>query len=598
MQPADRRGPRLRGRRRRLLRRPLATRRTARCPASGWTTCAPAETPRPTSAKRDPRDFALWKGAKPGEPVLGDAVGPGPARLAPGVLGDGHQVPGRRRSTSTAAASTWSSRTTRTSSPSPRAAGDGFARYWLHNGLVGVAGEKMSKSLGNSLLVDAMVTQVRPVELRYYLGQAHYRSGIEYSAGGAGRGGRRLPPDRGLRHPGGGDQPAGRRPGRRPGLPASFAAALDDDLAVPQALAVVHDTVRDGNNALAAGDTAAALGRAGATSGPCSAVLGLDPLSEPWASAGPGDDLHAVVDALVTVALDAAAGRPRAQGLRGRRRDPGRPAGGRHPRRGHPAGTALGAEAVSGGAEADRPGPGGAGGPSPASRGPAPAATASGSSRARARPRPPQLRPGHPAQRRAAAKAAGARPRRAVPRGSRPDRARIVTRPERRRGPTGPCRDRGGRVPDRGSRAADRARGAGDAPEVVAGRNAVLESLRARVPATALLRRAPGLDSDQRINEAIRLAADTGHPGGRGGPRRTGPADRRRGAPGPRPAGPPLRLRPPRRPAAACPGPRRATADRGARRRLPTRATSARSSARRGVRRPRRARAGAGAART
>src|SRR6266446_333702 len=63
-----------------------------------------------------------------------------------------------------------------------RAAGDGFARYWMHNGLVGVAGEKMSKSLGNSLLVDVMITQVRPAELRYYLGQAHYRSEIEYSA--------------------------------------------------------------------------------------------------------------------------------------------------------------------------------------------------------------------------------------------------------------------------------------------------------------------------------------------------------------------------------------------------------------------------------
>ncbi len=61
------------------------------------------------------------------------------------------------------------------------AAGDGFARYWMHNGLVRIRTEKMSKSLGNSLLVDAMVTKVRPAELRYYLGQAHYRSDIEYS---------------------------------------------------------------------------------------------------------------------------------------------------------------------------------------------------------------------------------------------------------------------------------------------------------------------------------------------------------------------------------------------------------------------------------
>ena len=62
-----------------------------------------------------------------------------------------------------------------------RAAGDGFARYWLHNGLLGLAGEKMSKSGGNSLLVTDVLRRVRPAELRYYLVQAHYRSLLEYS---------------------------------------------------------------------------------------------------------------------------------------------------------------------------------------------------------------------------------------------------------------------------------------------------------------------------------------------------------------------------------------------------------------------------------
>src|SRR5581483_4221809 len=116
------------------------------------------------------------------------------------------------------------------------AAGDGFARYWMHNGIVGVAGEKMSKSLGNSLLVEAMVTQVRPVELRYYLGQAHYRSGIEYSTEAL-------------------DEAVaaaadGREDADAPALtlaPAAFADALDDDLGIPQALAVLHETVRAGN---------------------------------------------------------------------------------------------------------------------------------------------------------------------------------------------------------------------------------------------------------------------------------------------------------------------------------------------------------------
>ena len=74
-----------------------------------------------------------------------------------------------------------------------------------------------------------------------------------------------------------------------------------------------------------------------------------------------------------------------------------------------------------------------------------------------------------------------------------------------------PRADRDSRPAERGGRAADRARGAGDAPEVVAGRNAVLESLRARVPATALYA-GPRDGSDPRFNEAIRLAADVGIP--------------------------------------------------------------------------------------
>jgi cysteinyl-tRNA synthetase len=186
-----------------------------------------------------------------------------------------------------------------------RAAGDGFARYWMHNGLVGVAGEKMSKSLGNSLLVDAMVTQVRPVELRYYLGQAHYRSNIEYSPEAldeAVTAYRRIEGfvARAVELTGDTQDPAA---AGRDAIPPAFTAALDNDLGVPQALAVVHETIRDGNNALAAGDEmalAAALTQVRAMLG----VLGLDPLAREWATAGADHDLRAVVDALVSAALD------------------------------------------------------------------------------------------------------------------------------------------------------------------------------------------------------------------------------------------------------------------------------------------------------
>jgi cysteinyl-tRNA synthetase len=185
------------------------------------------------------------------------------------------------------------------------AAGDGFARYWVHNGLVGLAGEKMSKSLGNSLLVEAMVTQVRPVELRYYLGQPHYRSSIEYSSAALEEAVTAYRRIEGFVTratelvEGKAPEPAD---AAESALPAAFKAALDDDLAVPQALAVVHDRMREGNNALASGDSLAvreALYPVRAMLG----VLGLDPLSSQWAGGG-DQDLHDVVDALVKVALE------------------------------------------------------------------------------------------------------------------------------------------------------------------------------------------------------------------------------------------------------------------------------------------------------
>src|ERR1039458_5973491 len=249
-------------------------------------------------AKRDPRDFALWKGAKPGEPAWDTPWGAGRpgwhlecSAMATKYLGPTFDIHGGGLDLIFPHHENEIAQS--------RAAGDGFAQYWLHNGLVGVPGEKMSKSLGNSLLVDAMVTQGRPVELRYYLGQAHYRSGIEYSPEALDEA---VAAYRRIENFVTRAAEVSPQAGAGAGLPAAFRAAMDDDLAVPQALAVVHETVRVGNNALAAGDNAAAgaaLGEVRAMLG----VLGLDPLSDPWMSAGPGDDLHAVVGALVTVAL-------------------------------------------------------------------------------------------------------------------------------------------------------------------------------------------------------------------------------------------------------------------------------------------------------
>jgi cysteinyl-tRNA synthetase len=266
------------------------------------------------NSKRDPRDFALWKGRKPGEPAWETPWGEGRpgwhlecSAMATKYLGTTFDIHGGgidlifpHHENELAQSS---------------AAGDGFARYWMHNGLVRTGTVKMSKSLGNSLLVDLMVAKVRPAELRYYLGQAHYRSDIEYSEHAldeAVAAYRRIEGFVTRAIEVAGTHPAGRSTEALPGastglpsassLPTAFAAALDDDFAVPQALAVVHEAVREGNTALAVGDHAGATKQAESVLAML-AVLGLDPFAPPFTASG-GSDLTAVVDALVQVALD------------------------------------------------------------------------------------------------------------------------------------------------------------------------------------------------------------------------------------------------------------------------------------------------------
>jgi cysteinyl-tRNA synthetase len=256
-------------------------------------------------AKRDPRDFALWKGAKPGEPAWETPWGPGRpgwhlecSAMSTKYLGETFDLHGGGLDLLFPHHENELAQS--------RAAGDGFARYWLHNGLVRIGGEKMSKSLGNSLLVDNMITTVRPAELRYYLGQAHYRSEIDYTPEALAEAAAAYRRVEGFAIRAAEVTPdAGNRPGLAPdgtGLPAAFAAAMDDDLSVPQALAVVHEAVREGNGALAAGDAAGAAKHLAEVRAML-AVLGLDPLAPPW-SGGVDGGLRAVVDALVSVALE------------------------------------------------------------------------------------------------------------------------------------------------------------------------------------------------------------------------------------------------------------------------------------------------------
>ena len=235
-------------------------------------------------AKRDPRDFTLWKAAKPGEPSWETPWGPGRpgwhlecSAMSTKYLGSSFDIHGGGMDLIFPHHENEIAQS--------RAAGDGFARYWLHNGLLGLAGEKMSKSLGNSLLVTDVLRRVRAPELRYYLVQAHYRSLLEYSEDAleeAAAAYQRI--ERFVLRASEALMGAAEDDGA-PGLPVSFRSAMDEDLGVPAALAAVHASVRDGNQALSASDkggvrTSLAQARAMLD------VLGLDPLAPPWTGRG------------------------------------------------------------------------------------------------------------------------------------------------------------------------------------------------------------------------------------------------------------------------------------------------------------------------
>ena len=260
---------------------------------------APDADPR---GKRDPRDFALWKGAKEGEPATAVWESPwGAGRpgwhlecsaMSTKYLGaefDIHgggldlRFPHHENELAQSAA-----------------AGDGFARFWLHNGLVTYEGEKMSKSVGNTISPEEMLGMARPKAVRYFLGQAHYRSQLDYRPGAlqeaaaaverienfVDRARAQAPDDAA----GTSGAPLAER------VPAAFRAAMEDDLNVPQALAAVHEAVRAGNTALAAGDAAATAARLAEVSA-MTAVLGLDDVPE--AGAGGAGPAAAALDSLV-----------------------------------------------------------------------------------------------------------------------------------------------------------------------------------------------------------------------------------------------------------------------------------------------------------
>lgn len=246
------------------------------------------------AGKRGPLDFALWKAAKPGEPSWPTPWGEGRpgwhlecSAMSTWYLGSEFDIHGGGLDLQFPHHENEQAQS--------HGAGDGFAQYWMHNHWVTMAGEKMSKSLGNVLSIDNMLEAVRPVELRYYLGSAHYRSVLEYSPEAlqeAAAGYRRIED---FVHRAGTPEPST--------WSEAFEQALDDDFAAPKALAEIHNTVRAGNSALVAGETEKAAELAAQVRAMAS-VLGVDPGA--WdndATGGAADQAHHALDSLVQAEL-------------------------------------------------------------------------------------------------------------------------------------------------------------------------------------------------------------------------------------------------------------------------------------------------------
>ncbi len=253
--------------------------------------------------KRNPQDFALWKGAKPDEPA--DATWNSPwgagrpgwhiecSAMARRYLGAEFDIHGGGLDLRFPHHENELAQST--------AAGDGFARYWVHNGLVNVDGQKMSKSLGNFTLAADVLAEHDPLVVRYALAAAHYRSSLDLSDSSwaeaeAALGRIRTFLERGQRlaNPGISEW--------REGLPTEFVEAMDDDLAVPRALAAIHSSIRSGNALLDAGKHAEAKQDVMDVI-QMTRVLGIDPDAPEWRTAGTGaaaSALDALVQTMIT----------------------------------------------------------------------------------------------------------------------------------------------------------------------------------------------------------------------------------------------------------------------------------------------------------
>ena len=246
--------------------------------------------------KKDPRDFALWKAAKPGDPSWPTPWGDGRpgwhlecSAMAHAYLGEAFDIhgggldlifPHHENEIAQSESAGWK-----------------FANIWMHNAWVTTSGEKMSKSLGNSLQVMEILKKVRGIELRWYLGSAHYRSMLEFSFEALEESSVNFRRIEGFL------QRAIEvlKSEIEPVISEEFAKAMNSDLAVPQALADISEAVRIGNSAITDNDLATLAKSASEVRGALS-ILGCDPFDPIFM--GSGNNKKELLDGLITLALE------------------------------------------------------------------------------------------------------------------------------------------------------------------------------------------------------------------------------------------------------------------------------------------------------
>jgi cysteinyl-tRNA synthetase len=246
--------------------------------------------------KKDPRDFALWKAAKPGDPSWPTPWGAGRpgwhlecSAMAHAYLGEAFDIHGGGLDLIFPHHENEIAQS--------EAAGYGFAKRWMHNAWVTASGEKMSKSLGNSLQVAELLKTVRGIELRWYLGSAHYRSMLEFSHEALAESATAFRRIEGFLTRA--TEILGAQP--TPVISQGFTDAMNDDLAVPNALAGISEALRLGNSAITSGDKAQISQSANEIRGALE-VLGCDPFDQVFATSG-GADLTNALDGVIQLAL-------------------------------------------------------------------------------------------------------------------------------------------------------------------------------------------------------------------------------------------------------------------------------------------------------